>query len=426
MSQCAGSLDDLSRFLDEGRREFRLLQVELRDAAGWSLRQGVLQHDTGGFFNVVGVDFGDCPGKVFLYQPQSAVTGLLTAVLGGERHVLLHARAEPGNQGVAQYGPSIQSTLANYLALHGGAASPYADPFIRHHPAVRSVLHDSDQLDLGERYLCKSKRAAIIDCDADIDVAEGFIWVPANLLRQAVAQSYFLNTDLRSLLAVFPWRSHHADAAGFVPGSQAVRAGLERALRPEVIGAVCARLGEPAPRGNIMALDRLANWRLGPGGLEEIERVQGFSVEYFHCTARGREVRSWFQPLVNSHGAGYAALSCREVDGALEVLVRAGAESGLKTGTALLPSVLAYPGSIAARPASAGRVLLSTMESDEGGRFMQDTSQYDIVMVPPGHPASAGAFWIGVAELKWFLSRSHFCTLQLRGLSSMLLADLPC
>ena len=68
---------------------------------------------------------------VLLYQPQSAFNGLLIAAIGAELHVLLQARVEPGNIGVAQYGPTVQSTPANYLRVHGGRATPYLDFFHR-------------------------------------------------------------------------------------------------------------------------------------------------------------------------------------------------------------------------------------------------------------------------------------------------------
>ena len=417
----AAHSDDLDRFLDGQRKEFVLERATLAQAKGWSLADGILKHSTGGFFSVVGANFGPGDDRVFLYQPQSAVTGLLTAHFDGQRHLLLQARAEPGTQGTAQYGSTIQSTLANYLGLHGGPPAPYTDHFIRFHPSVRSVVHDSEQMDLGERYLYKSKRVAILECDPQIEVAAGFIWVPESLLRLSVARSYFLNTDLRALLAVFPW-----GATGLVPASAAVAESLARPANPQVVGAVAARLQARIGHCRFKDLQQLENWNIGADGFSEEEGRQGFSIEFHYCEVPGREIRSWFQPLLNSHGTGYAALYCRESRGTLEVLVRVGQESGLKTGQALLPTVLHYPNCTRDIGPAPGRVLLSTMESDEGGRFLHDTSRYELVMVSPDHECGDGQFWIGISELKWFLSHSNFCAIQLRSLSSMLLGDLPC
>ena len=420
------NLDDLDLFLNERRRGFLLERVTLHDAKGWGVEHGILKHRTGGFFNVVGVNLESGEDRVFLYQPQSAVTGLLTSSFEGQRHVLMQARAEPGTQGTAQYGPTIQSTMVNYLGLHGGQPAAYTDHFIRYHPAVSRVIHDSEQLDLGERYLHKSKRLAILECHPDIEVANGYIWVQERLIPDAVRRSYFLNSDLRALLAVFPWGRKQGVDSGIVPACQLVIESLSRPLDPNVIGAICAKLSARVRHGNFKELSDLENWNISDNGFFEKKARQGFAIEFYYCEASGREVRSWFQPLVNSRGTGYAALYCREVGGALEVLVRIGSESGLKTGHALLPTVLDYPDCTRTMRPAPGKVLLSTMESDEGGRFRHDLSRYELVLVPRDYGLADDLFWVSIAELKWFLSHSNLCTIQLRGLSSMLLGELPC
>jgi len=420
------NLDDLDLFLNERRKGFLLERVTLHDAKGWVVEHGILKHRTGGFFNVVGVNFESGEDRIFLYQPQSAVTGLLTSSFDGQWHVLMQARAEPGTQGTAQYGPTIQSTLANYLGLHGGRPAAYTDHFIRYQSSVRRVIHDSEQLDLGERYLHKSKRLAILECDPDIEVADGYIWVPEKLIRESVTLSYFLNTDLRALLAVFPWEGEPGIESSLVPACQLVRESLTRPIDPNVIGAICAKLSARVRHGNFKELSDLENWNISGNGFFEKKTLQGFAIEFYYCEATGREVRSWFQPLVNSRGTGYAALYCREVGGALEVLVRIGSESGLKTGHALLPTVLDYPDCTRTMRPAPGKVLLSTMESDEGGRFRHDLSRYELVLVPRDYGLADDLFWVSIAELKWFLANSNLCTIQLRGLSSMLLGELPC
>ena len=424
--RAATHLADLERFLDESRNNFALRRVTLPQADGWGIERGILKHRTGGFFNVVGASFGGDEDSVFLYQPQSAVAGLLTSSFGGMRHLLLQARAEPGTQGTAQYAPTIQSTLANYLGLHGGQPAAFTDHFIRHDPSVTRVVHESEQLDLGERYLYKAKRTTILECDPGVELANGFIWAPEALLQDAVGRSYFLNTDLRALLGVFPWTAEYGAQSSLVPRSPLVRESLLRPIDPGVIGAACALLEARIVPCEFKDIHDLTNWEIRPDGFFEKQERQGFSIEFYHCEAPGREVRSWFQPLLNSRGCGYAALHCRVVRGALEVLVRAGSESGLKTGKALLPTVLRYPDSMAGPEPAAGKVLVSTLESDEGGRFLSDTSRYELVLVPEDCARADGSFWVSVAELKWFLAHSNLCSIQVRGLSSMLLGELPC
>ena len=77
------SLNDLDTFLSECKKNFLLEKVTLNEAKGWKIEEGILRHETGGFFNVVGVSSENDVDKVFLYQPQSAVTGLLASYFDG-------------------------------------------------------------------------------------------------------------------------------------------------------------------------------------------------------------------------------------------------------------------------------------------------------------------------------------------------------
>lgn len=188
----AVSTAELKDFLAESKIGFVVAPIDLRDMTTWHFFEGALSHKSGGFFSVAGVQFEAQPGRqaIFLYQPQSALTGLLTCMIGGRRHFLLQARAEPGNVAQAQFGPTVQSTPANYLRAHGGKASPYIEWFTTYQSQIQ-VLHDSMQLDYGERYLFKSKRLIVAQCDPTIPVQDGFIWVPADLMNALVAESNF-------------------------------------------------------------------------------------------------------------------------------------------------------------------------------------------------------------------------------------------
>lgn len=424
-SPTAASLPALQDFLNESRQGFVIEPITLAGMPTWQVRDGALSHTSGGFFSIAGVEFKDPQGGptrqgIYLYQPQSALTGLLSCKIGGQRHYLLQARAEPGNLGQAQYGPTVQSTPANYLRAHGGRATPYIDFFTRFQSGLR-VLHDSMQLDLGERYLFKSKRLIIAECAADIALEPGFIWCPAALVNEAVAQSAFLNTDLRSLLALCDWDAPEAGALR--PASTAVAASLRLPVRAERLAQVQALLQGRITAYRFRDLKQLDNWSVSEHGLREREPRQGFEIGYYQVQARWREVSAWQQPLINSGSEGQASLLCRLQDGALEVLVRVATETGLQTGKGLLPTYLRYPGAPVTQTPPTGQVLLQTTDSDEGGRFYRDASRYELRMNPDA--SLADGVWLRVSELKQLLANSNLCTIQLRCLSSLLLAPLP-
>src|SRR5687768_12476969 len=272
----ARTLEDLNAVRERIRTGFGVSQVHMKEAEDWELADGALQHRSRGFFSVVGVspDETSKAGRLMLYQPQAAVTGLLTTVLDGERFFLIQARAEPGCIGEVQYGPSLQSTPANYMRLHGGTTSPYVSAFMAYDRDIKPI-GDTTQSDLGERYLMKSKRLILAECRADISVKPGFVWASAAIIRQALACSTFLNIDLRSLLALMPWAADERNGA-ISPGSNLVRKSLRQAIRSEVIGKIFMTL---MPGPNLLRpvpIAALPNIAITEWGFYEKVRNQGF------------------------------------------------------------------------------------------------------------------------------------------------------
>jgi oxidase EvaA len=413
---------DLARSLDQSRAGFEVKRVPAAAAADqWSVIDGALQHSSRGFFSVSGVRRRRS-GKtdMLLYQPQGAVTGLLSARIDGEACYLLQARAEPGCLGEAQFGPTVQSTPANFMRLHGGASTAYIESFIAHDPNL-SLLDDTTQLDLGLRYLFKTKRSILAETSAPAPPLPGFIWASRGAISEAVRESAFFNIDLRSILSIAAWSGNDTDGA-LAPRNGSVRRGLAAPIRPDVVARLVAALADGEREDTeFVALDGVENWRSTEWGWSEREPRQGFAIEFFETNARFREKASWVQPLVNSPTEGEVVLACRKREGQLEFLVRAVAEIGLATGAALAPTYVRYPGAAGAAPSwLQGSDWSATTESDEGGRFYRDASRYRIVRVEDAPDVSDGA-WLRLPELKLFLRMSNMCTIQLRGVVSQLL-----
>ena len=414
----------LIRNLELARQDFKLERVSLDNALNWHLRDGALQHSTGGFFAVIGVTYAETE-RILLYQPQSAMTGLLTTKYHGESWILLQARAEPGNCGIAQYGPTIQSTQANSFGLHGGHPAPYVNHFLCFNSTIRTILHVSEQVDLGERYFVKTKRLVVAEVDSMFVPADGFHWVAANSLVNHVHNSYFLNTDLRSLLSVCPWTEVNDTGIHLTPKSQLVRRSLASPIRSLHIGNVCCKINVSCDPPRVQPLESLKNWNLTQEGFFEKFPKQNFSVEFFRVSITGGEVNSWCQPLINSRGAGKVILLCRVNDGVLEVGLKIAQEIGLKPRTCLQVTFVVYPGDDDVNCIYPGSVLCSTMESDEGGRFLHDASCYQIRLVDSRRQDIDEVIWLNLSECRWLLAHSNYCTIQLRGAFSLLLGDLP-
>jgi dTDP-4-dehydro-6-deoxy-alpha-D-glucopyranose 2,3-dehydratase len=418
----ARTADALEQTLRACRAGFKVRRVPASAADQWGVTDGALQHRSRGFFSVTGVRRGreNC---LLLYQPQGAVTGLLTARIDGEPCFLLQGRAEPGCLEEAQFGPTVQSTPANFMRLHGGAATPYIETFIAYMPDA-ALIDDTTQLDLGARYLAKSKRSLLVETFCPAAPQPGFVWATRSAICEAAGRSAFLNIDLRSILSIAAW-SRDESGAGPVPRSDDIRRNLDAPVRPEALADLMRNLhaAEPLP-ARFVPIESLENWRRTEWGWAERERRQGFDVEFFEVEAALREKAAWTQPLVNSAAEGCVTLACRERQGFLEFLVRPAAEIGLATHAAIAPSHVVYPGATApALDWLHGRpTWSSTVESDEGGRFYRDASRYQIVHVDDAGdiPAQGGA-WVRLPELKLLLRMSNLCTIQLRGVVSQLL-----
>jgi len=202
----AATTEDLDFFLERTIRfsEFSMSKINFSDQNQWSVKNGALSHKTSGFFHVIG--FSDPNGKeqLMLYQPQSALTGLAVCISDNTPYILLQARIEPGNVGIGQYGPTIQSTPANYLKLHGGNETSYLDLFYRYSTKSKPIS-TSVQLDLGARYFQKSKWHNYILTPELFETEPQMIWVPLQIIFNNINRDNYFNTDLRSLLAVFNW-----------------------------------------------------------------------------------------------------------------------------------------------------------------------------------------------------------------------------
>lgn len=427
------TVEEMRRLLVNGTTGFACVPIPMRDASAWRLADGAISHASGGFFSVVAITAREPQlhrPLVLLYQPQSAFNGLLIATIDRELHVLLQARVEPGNIGVAQYGPTVQSTPANYLRVHGGRATPYLDYFHRC-VAGATPVGDWTELDLGGRYVFKNKRLVCIEATELPPLEPNFAWVPASLVKKAVLEGAIMNTDLRSMLAVMPWSRWPVDEHLGELG-MAAHASLRLPPRTTAIGRALARVGQARPPVKIVPLSALGNWDLTDYGLFEREpSEQGFDVQFFRIDAPTREVPRWTQPLLNSRSRGKVVLAITVSDGALRALVHVRSEPGLSTNAAVFPSHVVLPGQaepvagssvydrlLASRVSTVGR----TLESDEGGRFFRDESEFELTYVADAGDYGEDLHWITLSELKCLLGISNACSLQLRCISSMLLA----
>ena len=408
LTQIAQSTKDLENFAAAVRdkSKFTMKPIKLSEQEQWLVKDDCLSHKSGGFFSLCGYRDRDFEALV-LYQPQGAFNGMAIYLdESGRAYLLLQARVEPGNSRLVQYGPTVQSTPANYLRLHGGKKTAYLEFFFEYQPGVK-VLENSTQLDLGRRYFQKTKILSYVQLEEMCPCAENMIWVPLDVVAKTVGNDNFLNTDLRSMLGVFDWDSLTGKSlSGYVSGNLTLP--IKR---------------QPRSSGELVSLKKLSKWELTDEGIESTGDV-ATSAKLYEVTCTNREVAQWVQPLYLCEGTGRILLYQRLNHGSLEFLLRRGKEFGVSGNDVYLPSEIVDPTENRQITVFKGEVLADLLQSEEGGRFLENENRYRLIQVQPNVDIDRDQVWVNAAEFKTILSTSNMVSIQLRAIASLVLPSL--
>lgn len=405
----ARTTEDLETYVDYVRTSsrFQMESINLSLQDDWVVRDDCLSHHTGGFFSLCGYRDADRDFEALvLFQPQGAFNGMAICIESERIYVLLQARVEPGNSRLVQYGPTVQSTPANYLRLHGGKKTAYLEYFFEYRAGVK-VVENTTQLDLGKRYYQKTKLLSYVQLPEMIACEENTIWVPLDLAAEVVGYDNFFNTDLRSMLGVFDWDSligatYAADRSGTLPIP------LKR---------------EPRASGVLVPLTQLDKWKLSDEGIDPIGEVPT-SARLYRVSCTNREVSEWVQPLFLSEGMGLVVLYQRVKDGEREYLLRRGKEFGVPGNDVFLPSEVVYPGEDTNVRLLNGEVLVDLVQSEEGGRFLENENRYQLIEIDDQSDVDDECVWVDSSGFKTLLATSNMVSIQLRCIASLLLPEL--
>jgi oxidase EvaA len=163
----------------------------------------------------------------------------------------------------------------------------------------------------------------------------------------------------------------------------------------------------------IIPLDKLLNWEITDFEIRPL-REKSFRVRYLKVTAKNREVPDWDQPIVDSYKEGLVNLVCGRIDGVLYFHFSIINEPGLYNNAELSPP----PISLSDYPKA--KVIRSVLQSDEGGRFYQDTTRYQIVDIGEADLTLPG-YWLNLAQIQNLLLKNGWFTNEARSAISLLL-----
>lgn len=198
------------------RIEVRTEQVAIADLGGWRREPSAIVHESGRFFDVIGVRVHASGREVAEWsQPMIAAHGtgvvaFLAARFEGELHVLVHQRAEPGFVDVVELGPTVQCTVRNHDQLPDGSRPLFLDEVLA--AEGDRILFDVTLSDEGGRLFHTRNRHLLIETDERPEHPD-FRWMTPSQLSLLLRHSYYVNMQARSLLACL-----HALCGPAVPG----------------------------------------------------------------------------------------------------------------------------------------------------------------------------------------------------------------
>ena len=207
-------LDYVIDWFNKKREESDMIveEIPINELDKWNVdpNSGNLKHESGGFFEVIGVKasntFDREVGKKGWTQPMIAknpggILGIIMKRINGIPHYLLQAKAEPGNIGKLQLSPTLQATTSNLLKAHGGAKPLFAEYFDDENNP--KIIYAKWQSEDGGRFHLKSNYNMIVEVKEgeELKIPDSFIWVTLYQIKQLMKIENFVGPHVRGIIS---------------------------------------------------------------------------------------------------------------------------------------------------------------------------------------------------------------------------------
>lgn len=206
----SGSLGESIQWLDDQKAANHMLvkRKGLNNLSDWDYApDGKFRHKEGRFFRISGIEVESVGREVAgWHQPvfensQPGIIGLLMKVVDGRRMFLLQTKAEPGNRGAVQIGPTVQFSQGNYTD-NPRLSKPFLfEEFAS--PQQFTVVADSIQSEEGARFLKEANchRVLMLPAGERLDHPEEYRWMCEDEVRFFLYMGETMNSCVRSIIA---------------------------------------------------------------------------------------------------------------------------------------------------------------------------------------------------------------------------------
>ena len=425
-------------------------QIPFADMDHWHFNKekGLLQHETGKFFTIEGINVKTNWGKVpewdqpIINQPEIGYLGIITKEIDSVLYFLLQAKVEPGNVNNVQLSPTLQATKSNYSQVHKGKKPRYLEYFQNATPS--QILLDQLQSEQGARFLRKRNRNIIIKIEEEIDVHEDFIWLTLGQIKELIKSDNLINMDTRTVISGIPFGEFDERTLDFFYTLS--YEGMDKDFEFEMLKSTVNL------SSSVFSFDEILNWLSAIKCHYELQittksifETRGWKVtdseivqdqeRFFKVIAArvaisNREVTSWTQPLVQPMQHGIIAFITKKINGVHHFLVQAKLEPGNFDILEMAPTVQCITGSYKDSKdvpfldyvvnISQSQIRYDTLQSEEGGRFYREQNRSLIIEAHADFPEEVPANfkWVSLGQLTIFLKFNNYLNIQSRSLLS--------
>jgi oxidase EvaA len=218
-------MSDILSWITERRTltEITTRIIPLNTVAHWDFGPERIEHETGRFFGVIGVDVTARGREVAHWtQPMvephgTGVVAFLVREIEGVLHALVQARVEPGFVDVIELAPTVQCAPQNYDLLP--TVPSYLDDVLDAEPErIRFATVLSEE---GGRFYRARNRYIVVETDRDPrTVPDNFRWLTVRQLIELLRHSHYVNVQARTMIACL-----HAMVAGLPVDQRSVTGG---------------------------------------------------------------------------------------------------------------------------------------------------------------------------------------------------------
>jgi oxidase EvaA len=208
-SEREGSLhttQDILNWITDARMsvELDVESVPLHGLPQWVRTPERIHHETGLFFDVVGVHVRARSREVREWsQPMIKPHGIgviafLVTRIDGVLHALVHTRVEPGYVDAVELAPTVQCAPSTYDGLPGVRRPHFLDDVLTARPG--RILFDTTMSEEGGRFHDARNRYLIVEV-APCPEPAAFRWMTVRQLTELIQHSHYVNIQARSLVA---------------------------------------------------------------------------------------------------------------------------------------------------------------------------------------------------------------------------------